>query len=313
MVKPNNRRKHNLSLSTGTTHHGWGQCIHFGTGCSLSHSISFLCTCLSFLSERLLSIDVFKFTGLFPAPSPQIHQLTAASVHSSERPSQTPKCRAEEARGPFNQLNTTSLCVQLTDHRCHRRRMGEQKVSPNSPDLDPGWTHIPFGHLQRRNCECLSDGTGGVGVVGDGNEHTVIHQPAVALLPFRYRYPQRVKAPAASSGRLTHNIGHQYNTAPFSTLRNSRSQRAKRLSMHPYVCTAAHMVDRCFVFDRKSLSTASWSAIRYQRKQHAIHESLEDSSSRCLFSSGNIWVWHSGKYTSLTFQWRVKWVKPQKL
>lgn len=68
---------------------------------------------------------------------------------------------------------------------------------------------------------------------GDGNEHTVIHQPSMALLPFRYRYPLRHKAPAASSGRLTHSIGHQCNTAPFSPLRNAPSERPKCLSIHP--------------------------------------------------------------------------------
>lgn len=73
-------------------------------------------------------------------------------------------------------------------------------------------------------------GLGGTGMVMNT---PVIHQPSVAQLPFRYRYPLRHKAPAASSGRLTHNVGHQCDTAPFRPLRNAPSQRPKCPSIHP--------------------------------------------------------------------------------
>lgn len=186
------------------------------TNAVVSRSISFLCTCLYSPSEwLLLRNDVLKFTGLFPALSPQIHHPTVASVHNSKRSSQTPKCRAE-AWGAFTWLNTTSLCVcsSLTTVR----EGWDSRVPRNSPDLDPG-------------CLCsLSDTCGGLWMslwwdwgMGMVKKHTVIHQPSMASLPFRYRYPLRHKDPAASSGRLTHNIGHQCHTAPFSPLRKSAS------------------------------------------------------------------------------------------
>lgn len=85
------------------------------TDCSLPavpRSISFLCTRLSSPSERLpLCIDVLKFTGLLPAPSPQIHQLTAASVRSAERPSQTPKCKSGGLRAFNSPRHNISLCA----------------------------------------------------------------------------------------------------------------------------------------------------------------------------------------------------------
>lgn len=110
----------------------------------------------------------------------------------------------------FTQPNTTSLSVQLTDRRCHQRRTGQQSP-PELSGSGPRMPVRPFGHLR---------GTVNVSVMGlrdgHGNEHRVIHQTSMALLPFRYRYPLRHKDPAASSDRLTHNIGHQCNTAPFS-------------------------------------------------------------------------------------------------
>lgn len=152
-------------------------------------------------------------------------QLTAASVHSSKRPSQTPKCRAE-AWG-LSLSWTEHLSVQLTDHRCRQRRMGQQS-RPQTLRICTPDACAAFGHLQ---------GTVNVSVMGlkdgDGNEHTVIHQPSMALVPFRYRYPLRHKAPAASSARLTHNIGHQCGTTPFSSLRNALSRRSKCLSIQP--------------------------------------------------------------------------------
>lgn len=130
-------------------------------------------------------------------------------------------------RGFHRAQHNISLCVQLTDHRCRKRRMGQQ-ISP--PELSGS------GPRMQPSDTCRG-GTVNVSVMGlrdgDGNEHTVIHQPSMALLPFRYRYPLRDKAPAASSGRLTHNIGHQCNTAPFSPLRNALSQHPERLSIHP--------------------------------------------------------------------------------
>lgn len=126
----------------------------------------------------------------------------------------------EQSRGlrAFTQLNKTPLCVQLTDRRCHQRRMGRQSPPRNSPDLDPGCLRSLFRHLQ---------GTVNVSLMGPrdghGDEHSVIHQTTVALLPFRYRYPLRHKDPAASSGRLTHNFGLQCNTAPFSPFRRGAS------------------------------------------------------------------------------------------
>lgn len=139
----------------GPAHHGPVDTIRRSTDCALprqnavvSRSISFLCTCLySPTVLLLLSNDVLKFTGLFPALSPQIHQPTVASVHNSKRSSQTPKCRAE-AWGAFTRLHTTSLCVcsSLTTVR----EGWDSRVPRNSPDLDPG-------------CLCsLSDTCGGL-------------------------------------------------------------------------------------------------------------------------------------------------------
>ena len=201
------------------------------TDCSLPavpRSISFLCTRLSSPSERLpLCIDVLKFTGLLPAPSPQIHQLTAASVRSAERPSQTPKCKSGGLRAFNSPRHNISLCA------AHWPPLSPEKDgTAESPRTLRIWTQDAcaafFGHLR---------GTVNVSVMGlrdgDGNEHTVVHQSSMALLPFRYRYPLRHKAPAASSGRLTHNIGHQCNTAPFRPLRDTLSQQPKCLSIRP--------------------------------------------------------------------------------
>lgn len=174
----------------------------------VSHSNSFVCPCLNSQGERLLKrTEVLKFTGLFPALSPYIHQLT-------KRSSQTPKCRAEAWRLSLYWTQHLSVCSSLTTIR----EGWDGTVPRNSPDLDPGCLCSLFGHLR---------GTVNVSVMGPrgghGKEHTGIHQPSMALVPFRYRYPLRHKDPAASSGRLTHNIGHQCNTAPFSPLRKSAS------------------------------------------------------------------------------------------
>lgn len=87
-------------------------------------------------------------------------------------------------------LNTASLCTLLADH-CW--------VSGSGP---------------RKSVQCWDTcgGTVNVSVTGpqdgNGSEHAVIHQSSMALLPFRHRHPLRHKDPAASSGRLTHNIEH---------------------------------------------------------------------------------------------------------
>lgn len=49
-----------------------------------------------------------------------------------------PKVQSEGCRA-FSQLNTTSLCVQLTDHCCRKRRMGQQ--SP--PELSGSGPRMP--------------------------------------------------------------------------------------------------------------------------------------------------------------------------
>lgn len=174
----------------------------------------------------LLCIDVLTFTGLSPALSPQVHQLTAASVHSSKRPSHTPKCRTERPEGFHSAKHSISLCA---DHwpPLSSEKDGTLK-SPRTHRIQTQDACAAFGHLR---------GTVNVSVMGlrdgDGNEHTVIHQPSMALVPFRYRYPLRHKAPAASSATLTHNIGHQCNTAPFSPLRNALSEQPKCGSIRP--------------------------------------------------------------------------------
>lgn len=60
----------------------------------------------------------------FQLGRPQTHQLTVASAQLQEVLTDL----KEQSGGlrAFTQLNKTSLCVQRTDRRCHRRRMGQQ-------------------------------------------------------------------------------------------------------------------------------------------------------------------------------------------
>lgn len=147
--------------------------------------------------------------------------LTVSSSVTPSTSAKSPQCTAlrrlhrpqsaeRRPEGFHTAEDNISLCVQLTDHRCRQRQDGTAEHPPKTLRI---WTQdaiAAFGHLQ---------GTLNVSLrgqrAGDGNEHTVIHQPSMALLPFRYRYPLRHKAPAASSGRLTHNTGHKCNTALF--------------------------------------------------------------------------------------------------
>lgn len=127
------------------------------TNAVVSRSISFLCTCLYSPSEwLLLRNDVLKFTGLFPALSPQIHHPTVASVHNSKRSSQTPKCRAE-AWGAFTWLNTTSLCV------CSSLTTVREGWDSRVPGTLRIWTQDACAAFRTPagDCECLCDGTEG--------------------------------------------------------------------------------------------------------------------------------------------------------
>lgn len=88
---------------------------------------------------------------------PQTHQLTVASAQLQEVLTD-PKEQSGGLRA-FTQLNKTSLCVQLTDRRCHQRRMGQ----PSPPELSGSGPRMPTQPFQTPagDRECLSDGTEG--------------------------------------------------------------------------------------------------------------------------------------------------------